>query len=307
MASARLNNLEPDQGREFVCAPARRRSRYVRAGLAALALAAAALMAAGPIRAQATSGALTGIVVDHETGKPLQSVRLLLAGDSLQALSDASGRFHLANLSPGRHRLVAELLGYASRTFEVDVQANGVTELRIRMGQSVVELPPVDVVVRSQWLTQVGFYDRRETGATAGIFLTRADIERRSPRQLTDVLDDYTFARVVQLDPGRYHVRFNRHVSLGGQSRGAVQPSPLDQLGCEPDLYVDGVRQRNSTPPMTTSLGARFGGGGAQNKVDDFNVIGITAVGAIEIYVGSRAPVQYDSPCGVILVWTRRT
>jgi hypothetical protein len=44
----------------------------------------------------------------------------------------------------------------------------------------------------------------------------------------------------------------------------------------------------------------------AVNKVDDFNAVPIVAVEAMEIFVGARTPSQYNSPCGVILVWSRR-
>jgi len=42
------------------------------------------------------------------------------------------------------------------------------------------------------------------------------------------------------------------------------------------------------------------------NKVDDYDAVPVTAIEAMEIYVGANTPLQYRSPCGVILVWTRR-
>lgn len=39
----------------------------------------------------------------------------------------------------------------------------------------------------------------------------------------------------------------------------------------------------------------------------DINLIHPTSIGAIEIYrAGQPAPVQYDSRCGVIVIWSKR-
>jgi hypothetical protein len=104
-------------------------------------------------------------------------------------------------------------------------------------------------------------------------------------------------------------VRFNRYTSMSSSSRtrSAIDRSrnPLDQRGCEPDLYIDGHRYRNATGAIRTDVGVTVWQE-AVNKVDDFNGVPIVAVEAMEIFVGARTPSQYNSPCGVILVWTRR-
>jgi hypothetical protein len=81
--------------------------------------------------------------------------------------------------------------------------------------------------------------------------------------------------------------------------------NPLEREGCEPNLYVDGHIQRTSTSPMVSD-GQYLRFAPKLNKVDDFDVVPITVVEAIEVYVGAITPMQYRSSCGVILVWTRR-
>jgi hypothetical protein len=39
----------------------------------------------------------------------------------------------------------------------------------------------------------------------------------------------------------------------------------------------------------------------------DINLIHPSSIGAMEVYrVGQPAPVQYDSRCGLIVIWTKR-
>jgi hypothetical protein len=95
-------------------------------------------------------------------------------------------------------------------------------------------------------------------------------------------------------------------MSSSSRSRGAIDRSrnPLDQRGCEPDLYIDGHRYRNASGAIRTDSRATVWEE-PLNKVDDFNAVPVVAVEAMEIFVGSRTPSQFNSPCGVILVWTR--
>jgi hypothetical protein len=38
----------------------------------------------------------------------------------------------------------------------------------------------------------------------------------------------------------------------------------------------------------------------------DINLLPVSDVGAMEAYSGASAPMQYDSACGVIVLWTKR-
>jgi hypothetical protein len=264
---------------------------------------------ASPLRAQVQSTRLFGLVVDHSNGKPVEGAAIRLEGTDIRVTSDERGRFEIASLGQGLHRLHIERLGYETRVIELTPERGGDLEAEIRMSTKPVELPAVSVVARSAWLAQAGYYDRRDTGGHSGVFIDRAELERRQAESLTDVLEDLTSVNVIYMGPGKRTVRFNRYTSMSSSSRtrSAIDRSanPLDQRGCEPDLYIDGHRYRNASAPIRTDIGATVWGE-ALNKVDDFNAVPIVAVEALEIFVGSRTPSQYNSPCGVILVWTRR-
>lgn len=59
---------------------------------------------------------IRGVVVDRETQAPLEGVAVGLSGFTTGAISDASGRFRLDGLTPGRYTLIASMLGYQTRT-----------------------------------------------------------------------------------------------------------------------------------------------------------------------------------------------
>lgn len=77
-----------------------------------------------PAAGRSAPGAVQGTVVAAETGQPLSSVLITVLGvaDSTVAgseITDAEGRFRVANLPLGRYRVEASLTGYASYTREV--------------------------------------------------------------------------------------------------------------------------------------------------------------------------------------------
>jgi outer membrane receptor for monomeric catechols len=118
------------------------------------------------------------------------------------------------------------------------------------------------------------FEERKSRGL--GIFVTRDAIAARNTTRLSDVLRDRRGITVVRLSNGRYGVRFVTHSG----SRGS---------GCQPDVWIDGVRARGM-------------------ELDD---IFASTVEALELYdTFSTVPMQFSQqantvPCGTIVIWTR--
>jgi hypothetical protein len=66
--------------------------------------------------------------------------------------------------------------------------------------------------------------------------------------------------------------------------------------GCEPALFIDGARYKDRAPV----------GPAEQEYIDDWNILAPLTIEAVEIYTGAAAPIEFQHPCGVILIWTRR-
>ncbi len=145
---------------------------------------------------------------------------------------------------------------------------------------------------RLPYLADAGFYRRRQEGF--GHFLTRDEIDKRDPLILTDLLHGMSGVRVT----------------CGGQQRGPSQGGPGVQCTvtmraantmffrgkCNPSVVLDGV--------LLQPGGTASGGLSLDDVVNPFNIE------ALEVYPGPEGvPVQYSgylSPCGAIIVWSRR-
>jgi len=246
-----------------------------------------------PIQAQtgAPAARVVGRVVDQENARPVGGALIHLDAVTT-ALSDDRGWFAFDAVSAGSHRVRVEMIGYASRDGSLDVRAGQVNEVRLTIAKTAIALEPIEVTVRSGWLESSGFYEREESAAT-GHFVNRADIERKQPHVLTDLLSDVPGLRVHFLDAGRKHVRITRGGTTNLQAFDPRQELVLP--GCEPDLYLDGQLFRERIPRD-----------GTENKVDAFDIVEPQLIEGIEVYTGSTAPLQYQNSCGVILVWTKR-
>ncbi|MDP2577092.1 MAG: carboxypeptidase-like regulatory domain-containing protein, partial [Candidatus Palauibacterales bacterium] len=82
-------------------------------------------VAAAPLGAQITSGKLTGVVTDAQTGEALAGAQIYIDGTGLGSLSAENGRYFLIHVPPGTYSVVTELIGYQTvRSENVTVLIN---------------------------------------------------------------------------------------------------------------------------------------------------------------------------------------
>ena len=92
--------------------------------------------AAAPLKSQ-TSGKVTGLVRDGQTGEALPGANVLIEGTSLGAAADFQGRYTILRVPPGQHTLRVDYIGYQAVTVKsVEV----LTDLTTRID---VELQPI--------------------------------------------------------------------------------------------------------------------------------------------------------------------
>jgi hypothetical protein len=232
---------------------------------------------AGPIAAQSTS-LIMGRVLDEMTDRPIAAALVELlpqSGRGGRIVADSAGRFALPVPMAGMHRLRATGIGYAeSLTAPFAIGAGDTLHVIVRMHVDAVRLPALEVVARSRGehihpgLADYYYRMRRGMG---GSFITREEIEARSPRRLSDVL--YV--------PGVT-------VTTSGSQGGRI----VTRRGCSPSVYIDGVRMR---------MGA----------FEAVNLSHPSSVEGLEIYPSvATLPGEYADNnalrCGAIGLWTRR-
>ena len=246
----------------------------------------AALIAA-TLTAFASAGAaaqtIRGVVVEDATGQPLTGATVV-ALDSTGAaraatLGDEAGRFVLRLPGPGPFTLRADRIGFAPHVLgPVYLDALPVFEVELRMATEPVRLDPVRATTerRDRRLVRNGYYRREHMGI--GRFVTRERIERENPLQVTDVLRTEPSVKVVcaadEHPDCRPYFRRSAGMFLDGD--------------CSIVYVLDG--QRLGQPPPALDALVHPGD-----------------VEAMEIYPGGHgAPAQFKSPCGTIMIWTKR-
>jgi hypothetical protein len=253
------------------------------------------LSLAFPLSAQqagaAATGRVIGRVIDQVSRRPVAGASVATGDGTVRAITDDQGRFSVSALPGGPVRLTFGMIGFAARTDSLTLRPGVTQELEVTLSQQAVQLDPIAITVRSGWLESSGFYEREQSNP-GGTFITREEVERKQARQLTDLLREVPGLRTYNLDPGRIHVRFNRESANDLLAFDVAGDRSLP--GCEPDLYLDGMLFRERAPSANVP------------RVAGFDIVDIAQVEGIESYVGPNAPLQYQHPCGVILVWTRR-
>lgn len=110
-----------------------------------IVLVSVALLCAAAVPAHAQQGTVTGIVVEADGNDPLPSVNVGLAGTSLGAATDESGRFTIPDVPVGTYRVEASLVGYETIERAITVRTSEITTLTIRLSQQSVELSGITV------------------------------------------------------------------------------------------------------------------------------------------------------------------
>ncbi len=255
-----------------------------------LALAAALLLAASPVTAQV----LRGTVQDSVSNEPLAGAHVTVLdarGAALaSAMTGADGSFTF-RLPVGSYQVRVRRIGFASRiTQPIAVDSHFASSVQVVLPPNPVPLDTIRVVAGRvvterlvPWLADAGFYHRRHMGF--GTFLDRAEIEKKHALVVPDLLRD-----VPGVEVNCQNRAFRCYIYMPGARTMFIRKT------CSPSVVLDGV---------LVSAGGTSGTGGATMDWPD-----VPNLEAIEIYPSPAGlPVQYSgylSPCGAILLWTRR-
>lgn len=228
-----------------------------------------------------------GRVVDDRTGDPIADVDLAARNHSDRFLANAAteedGRFTLTVYRTSAIRIFAARFGYKrTSTPLLHFDGSDYLEVELRLDPDALLLAPLEVIARREAVRSpvlAGFRHRMQRGA--GYYITRADIERRNPMYVTDMLLDVPGVRAS---------------SSGRGSRRMLQMARTEGWNCSVQLFVDGT--------LVTPRGTGMG----DIAIDD--LVSPGSLEGIEVYRGlSTVPPEFYNPearCGVIAVWTRR-
>lgn len=221
---------------------------------------------------QTLSGRIVGRIVDKERGAPIPDAEVRIRGTGLLRVSGRAGRFLFEAVPPGPRVLEVTHLSYQVRTDSILVIGDETLEIEVQLSPDPLPLEPLVVSIRSKVLETSGFYRRRDHGLSGTMF-TREQIEDRNPIRLTDLFVSIPGVRVVQRD------------GVAGPvvvvPRGRLLDGGTEY--CSPPVWMDGI--------ITTII--------------DLDIIDPDHIEGLEVYVGARTPLRFNSDCGAILIWTR--
>lgn len=221
-------------------------------------------------------GRILGTVRDATSGEPIAEAHIEVPELGRSALTDADGRFELADLRPGDRTVRIRHVAYGTTEHTLRVPEAATATLSADLAPEAIEMDPILVAgVRSRWLERHGFYERKETGgaAGAGSFITTEEIEAQNPGLLTSFLNSYPSVEVRCSGGGHNSCRL----------RFSATTCP------EAIIYVDGVR----SPGFT---------------IDELVIP--SEVAGVELYRGvAELPAEFADPvsrrCGAVVLWTK--
>jgi len=234
----------------------------------------ASLIATTSLGAQAPR-ALVGLVRDS-SGHGIPGAEVRARGNVVVAITNDSGRFHVAQMPVGARGVFVRRLGFAPQRAPIQTSATGaIDSVEVVLVAVVQSLPGVVAQDPHDSLSKkvlADFWQRRSRGF--GKFVTRDEIERKGASRFVDVVRSVSSVSIMNFR-GRQEIRF-RGAALGS--------APRD---CPPQYWMDGI-------PLES---------GSAEEISPENVE------AIELYASpATTPPQFSTrsrTCGTVVVWTR--
>jgi len=232
------------------------------------------LVALCPFPLAAQSGAATQTAslrgsVRDPSGVPIAYAYVSVA--DIRAVADSGGRFHLTNLAPGTTTVVIRRLGFTPKRVGLTLMEGHADSVHVILSELPFELAGINTEAATSG--RMADFERHRVNGQ-GIYIDRAELEKRRTSRLSDVLRRLPGVRIVSDRSGRALLRMGRS-SMGRD--------------CPPEFWLDGIR-------------AQFLG------VDD---VPVGDIEALEVYRGpSGLPPEFNSrmtnaQCGAVIIWTR--
>lgn len=232
---------------------------------------------------------LSGTVLTADR-RPAAGVDVAIWGTTASTVTGDDGRFGLADLPAGTRMLEVRSLGFAPSRQVVTLASHRTATTDIVLSEKVPVLDAVTIYGHRNDLPSqlLGFLQRSHNGV--GTFITMADIAKRRPYWISDVLHGI---------PG-VHVGLSRGPGTLVTMSRTVGFDPELGMRCRPVVYLDGVEWSSGSEAFQLSNGGPLGPNFASMPDEVFGM---------EVYPrASDVPVRYRDPrahCGAILIWSK--
>ena len=149
-----------------------------------------------------TTGKITGLVTDADTGFPLPGANVIIEGTSLGAASNLQGEYIIINVPPGIYSIKATMMGYNSvKVTEVRVSVDLTSRVNFPLNPTVLEMGQEVTIVAERPLIRKDVTSSRTT-------ISSKEIEEMPVESFSQVLE--LQAGVVKGSGGEFHIRGGR-------------------------------------------------------------------------------------------------
>lgn len=220
------------------------------------------------------------IVRDDDT--PIIGAEVLVKHDRIERIgrSDSSGIARVERLTPGSIEIRVRRVGFKQSQFLASV-SSGDNAFTITVGGTSAPLEELRVVGTHRVVGRLEDFDLRTKHGDAGAVVTQAQIDKRNPVKLSQMLRGMPGLRLAD-SLGSTVAISTRGQKLGGGGRGLVD--------CVMRVMVDGI-----VMPAYTSIDGIF-------PMDAYGIEVFNGPTRIPLNLGG---VRQDAWCGLIAIWTR--
>ena len=210
-------------------------------------------------------GVIDGVVTDSAL-VPLGDATISLLASNVRVVTGANGRFQVRDLKAGAYIAIVRRIGYGAASLSVQIAGGDTLRPSVTLLRASTKLDTVAIHGERTTPAMQEFEERRKLGF--GHFITQAEIDKRNPVALSDMLNGIPSIQVL---PG------GRILNVRAGS------------GCLLQIFVDGVK---------------LPAGSIDNIAVPKEVAGVEIYsGAATIPLQYKT--LSGSFCGVILIWTR--
>lgn len=166
-----------------------------------------------------TTGKITGVITDAETGEGLVGVNVIVEGTTLGAATDEDGVYLMLNVPPGVYTLTFSYIGYQTvHVKDVRVNVDFTTRVDQKMKASAIEGEAVEVLGERNPLV-------RQDLTNTQVAVTAEHIEALPVDQIRDIVA--LQAGVVVDNSGNIHIRGGRSNEISYQVNGLAINNPF--------------------------------------------------------------------------------
>lgn len=233
--------------------------------------------------AQGQTGTVTGRVVDVQSGAPVLTAQVTVAGTTLGSAVDNDGRFRILNVPVSATQLRVRSIGYQPATATFSLTSGATANVRVTMSESAIALDEMVITGTA------GDTRRRAIGNAVSTVNVSDVLSRSTVNNITEVLQAKTPGLTLMPGSG----------SAGTSTNYRLRGAGSLYAGTSPTIYLDGVRLNDRNQGNYTVFGQTSSALDAINPND---------IESIEVIKGPAAATLYgaEAAAGVIQIITKR-